>query len=100
MLARSLLRARFLSGHSPIAPMIDGVPMNRFLSILIVLGLATLLPNVASAQQPPRKPNVLIILADDLGFTDLGCYGGEITTPNLDGLAQNGLRFTQFYNTA
>ena len=45
-------------------------------------------------------PNLLIILADDLGFSDLGCYGGEIQTPHLDGLADNGLRFTQFYNTA
>ena len=45
------------------------------------------------------KPNVLIILADDLGFSDLGCYGGEIITPNLDKLAANGLRYTQFYNT-
>ncbi|MCA9258468.1 MAG: arylsulfatase, partial [Planctomycetales bacterium] len=43
---------------------------------------------------------MLLILADDLGYSDLGCYGGEIATPNLDGLAANGLRFTQFYNTA
>ena len=47
-----------------------------------------------------RPPNVVVILADDLGFSDLGCYGGEIRTPNLDGLAAGGLRFTQFYNTA
>lgn len=46
------------------------------------------------------RPNVVVILADDLGFSDLGCYGGEIETPVLDGLAKNGLRFTQFYNTA
>ena len=46
------------------------------------------------------KPNVVFILADDLGFSDLGCYGGEIATPNLDTLAANGLRYTQFYNTA
>jgi arylsulfatase A-like enzyme len=45
-------------------------------------------------------PNVMLILADDLGFSDLGCYGGEIATPNLDRLAAEGLRFTQFYNTA
>lgn len=44
-------------------------------------------------------PNVLLILADDLGFSDLGCYGGEIDTPNLDALAKDGLRFTQFANT-
>jgi len=46
------------------------------------------------------RPNVLLIVADDLGYSDLGCYGGEIATPNLDRLASNGLRFTQFYNTA
>ena len=45
-------------------------------------------------------PNVLIILADDLGYSDLGCYGGEIETPILDRLARNGLKFSQFYNTA
>ena len=47
-----------------------------------------------------ERPNVVVFLADDLGYSDLGCYGGEIQTPNLDGLAKNGLRFTQFYNTA
>jgi len=46
------------------------------------------------------KPNIVIILADDMGFSDLGCYGSEIPTPNLDALAAHGLRFTQFYNTA
>jgi arylsulfatase len=45
-------------------------------------------------------PNVVLILADDLGYSDLGCYGSEIATPNLDGLANHGVRFTQFYNTA
>ncbi len=46
------------------------------------------------------KPNILIILADDLGFSDLGCYGGEIETPHLDSLAAGGLRFDNYYNTA
>ncbi len=46
------------------------------------------------------RPNVLIILADDLGWSDVGCYGSEIRTPNLDALANDGLRFTQFYNSA
>ncbi|MBI3877555.1 MAG: sulfatase-like hydrolase/transferase [Verrucomicrobia bacterium] len=46
------------------------------------------------------RPNILILLADDMGFSDAGCYGGEIATPNLDALAKGGLRFTQFYNTA
>lgn len=47
-----------------------------------------------------EKPNILVILTDDLGYSDLGCYGSEIETPNLDRLAANGLRFSQFYNTA
>ncbi len=48
----------------------------------------------------PERPNIVLILADDMGFSDLGCYGGEISTPNLDQLAADGLRFTQFYNTS
>lgn len=47
-----------------------------------------------------QKPNIILILADDMGWSDLGCYGGEIHTPVLDSLAYNGLRFTQFYNTS
>ena len=66
--------------------------------------LAFVLQNVsfvaAAPAAEPAKPNVLLIVADDLGFSDLGCHGGEIDTPNLDALAKNGLRFTQFYNTA
>lgn len=48
----------------------------------------------------PVKPNIIVIMVDDLGFSDLGCYGGEIDTPNIDSLAHNGLRFTQMYNGA
>ncbi len=47
-----------------------------------------------------ERPNIVLIMADDLGFSDLGCYGSEIETPNLDALASGGLRFNQFYNTA
>lgn len=47
-----------------------------------------------------KRPNILVILCDDLGYSDLGCYGGEIQTPNLDRLAREGLRFTRFYNTS
>ena len=46
------------------------------------------------------RPNIIVILSDDIGYSDLGCFGGEISTPNLDALAAGGLRFTQFYNTA
>src|SRR3954464_1615994 len=47
-----------------------------------------------------QRPNFVIFLADDMGFSDPGCYGGEISTPNLDALAAHGIRYTQFYNTA
>jgi arylsulfatase len=63
---------------------------------LAVVGSVLLLPCAAAAGQ---RPNIVLILADDLGYSDLGCYGSEIATPNLDHLAANGLRFTQFYNT-
>ena len=56
------------------------------------------IPSLATEHSAP--PNVLLIMADDLGYSDLGCYGSEIQTPHLDALAENGLRFTQFYNTA
>jgi L-rhamnose mutarotase len=65
---------------------------------LIPLACLALAPLLAAAASPP--PNILIIVADDMGFSDVGCYGGEIQTPNLDRLASNGLRFTQFYNTS
>ena len=61
---------------------------------------AVLLLSALAAASPPAQPNVVVILADDLGFSDLGCYGSEIPTPHLDALAHNGLRFTSFYNTA
>ncbi len=59
--------------------------------------VAFIFANVARANE---RPNVVLILADDMGYSDLGCYGGEIATPNLDRLAGSGLRFTQFYNSA
>ena len=50
--------------------------------------------------QASERPNIILIMADDMGWSDIGCYGGEIDTPHINGLAKNGLRFTQFYNTA
>jgi arylsulfatase len=47
-----------------------------------------------------KKPNILVILGDDIGYSDLGCFGSEISTPNLDRLGNQGIRFTHFYNTA
>ncbi len=68
--------------------------------LAFVLTLVGAVP-VADAETPgTAKPNIVVILADDLGYSDLGCYGSEIATPHLDQLAQRGLQYTQFYNTA
>lgn len=70
--------------------------------LLAFVFLSSLLSSHAGSTTPPApsRPNVLLLMADDLGWSDLGCYGGEIRTPSLDALAAGGLRFTQFYNTA
>lgn len=68
----------------------------RFIPLSIVL--PAVLMFVSSALGEPVKPNIVVILADDFGYSDLGCYGGEIATPNVDRLAAQGVRFTQFYN--
>lgn len=67
----------------------------RSLFFLLALSLCHAVPATEA-----DRPNILVILADDVGYSDIGCYGGEIETPNLDRLAAGGLRFTQFYNTA
>ena len=64
--------------------------------LLILLSFVCLNTELAAAE----RPNILLILCDDLGYSDLGCYGGEIQTPHLDRLAAGGMRFTQFYNCA
>lgn len=71
--------------------------MNKF-RILVLLVISIF--SGCSNNKNIEKPNILLILADDLGWSDLGCYGGEINTPNLDKLAQEGIRFTQFHNTS
>ncbi|MCB1279564.1 arylsulfatase [Prosthecobacter sp.] len=65
--------------------------------LLILLSSFIGLASSFAAEQPP---NFLLVMVDDMGFSDLGCYGSEIDTPNMDKLAANGVRFTQFYNTA
>ena len=67
---------------------------NLILAALLLSPLAAL-----HAANAPSRPNIVVILVDDMGFSDIGCYGSEIPTPNLDKLAAGGLRFTQFYNT-
>ncbi|MCX6930113.1 MAG: arylsulfatase, partial [Verrucomicrobia bacterium] len=68
-------------------------------TVLLCLLLAVVLGGAAIAADT-AKPNIVVILVDDMGFCDIGCYGSEIPTPNLDRLAAGGLRFTQFYNTS
>jgi len=77
---------------------------SRFI-VVAALALTSLLTAAARAQTTAPapaspRPNIVLILADDLGFSDLGCYGGEIPTPNIDRLAATGVRFTQMYNNA
>lgn len=70
--------------------------LNRTIVAIICCVFHVFTPTAHAAE----RPNVIFILADDMGYSDAGCYGGEIATPNLDRLAANGLRFSQFYNTA
>jgi arylsulfatase A-like enzyme len=71
-----------------------------FFGLVVLAAQLTFAGDSAASAASAARPNILLILADDLGYSDLGCYGGEIETPNLDRLAAGGLRFTQFYNTA
>lgn len=78
--------------------------MKTFWSLCALIAAAGLSAPISAAEESgkavlPAKPNIVVILVDDMGFSDLGCYGSEIPTPNLDRLASEGLRFTQFYNT-
>lgn len=65
-----------------------------------MLRSAVCLLSIIASLSAAERPNVIVILADDMGFSDLGCYGSEIATPNLDALAVGGMRFSQFYNSA
>jgi hypothetical protein len=72
-------------------------PIKRILHALLALAITGLIAQPLAAAE---RPNIVVIMVDDLGFSDIGCYGGEIATPNLDALAASGARFSQFYNTA
>ena len=81
-----------------------GKPSSRqwLAGILCFVGMVAtyLFPNMATAADSPRRPNIVVILADDMGFADMGSFGSEIRTPNLDSLASKGVRFTNFYTHA
>lgn len=72
-------------------------------ALLLIVGFAAWSPikfKQSASGAEPQKPNIILIMSDDMGYSDLGCYGGEAQTPNLNQLAKNGLRYTNFYNTA
>jgi len=70
-------------------------------TVPLTLGTAALALCINGCRETrEQKPNIILIMSDDMGYSDIGCYGGEIKTPSLDNLAANGLRYTQFYNTA
>lgn len=89
--------ATFTGGRHP-----AGVGSFRYSKTLLACTLLILLSLVAPAAraESSERPNIIYIMGDDMGFSDIGCYGSEIETPNLDALAAGGVRFTQFYNTA
>lgn len=74
----------------------------RVLIAAVTFGVATAMPVCSMAEAPKVRstPNIVLIMSDDMGYSDIGCYGGEISTPHLDRLAAHGLRYSQFYNTA
>ena len=76
------------------------ISLARLAPVLLGLLFAYTWPDAVCGEQTTSKPNIVVILVDDMGFSDIGCYGSEIPTPNLDKLAVGGLRFIQFYNTA
>ncbi|MBQ3632452.1 MAG: sulfatase-like hydrolase/transferase [Prevotella sp.] len=66
----------------------------------LLLSATAALPALTAAQaQQPQRPNIMLIVVDDMGYSDLECFGGEVHSPNLNGLAENGIRFTQFFNS-
>ena len=86
------------AGSRHIFPMAHS--MKRFLILLALTFVCGSWLSPTGTAATSEKPNVVVILVDDMGFSDLGCYGSEIPTPNIDALAEHGVRFTQFYNTA
>ena len=70
-----------------------------FLRVSTCLIMSLVVGCLARSIHAEIQPNIIVILSDDMGYSDVGCYGGEIETPTLDRLAHNGIRFTQFYNT-
>ncbi|XHR97024.1 sulfatase-like hydrolase/transferase [Mucilaginibacter sp. UC70_90] len=73
--------------------------MKKFLQIIFLFSVVNN-PIFAQDKHAAKRPNIIIILADDMGYSDIGCFGSETQTPNLDAMAKGGLRMTQFYNAS
>ena len=69
------------------------------LIVVMIIAVSQAINMHGAYAESTGRPNIVLIMADDMGYSDIGCYGGEIETATLDNLAANGLRFTQFYNT-
>lgn len=92
---------RFAPRHAPLQSLLDyeswAMPLHIARFVSLCLGFLSALTSTALSAE---RPNIVLILLDDVGYSDYGCFGSEIETPNLDRLAREGLRFTQFYNNA
>ena len=90
------------SGHSIFRRIFSKLSIFKGVNVKILdcIRFAVVLLTISTAQaaEQGRRPNIVIVMADDMGYSDLGCFGGEIATPNLDKLAGGGLRFTNFYS--
>ncbi len=79
----------------------ESIDRRKFIQSGLLNSVAlSLSPCLGSTSPSPKRPNIVLIMADDMGFSDPGCFGGEIRTPNIDRLAKGGMRFTQFFNCA
>lgn len=95
--------ARYNGGSLALPDRVERMKRIRSLAafaVILVVAVCSGPSRMCRAGSAPCRPNIVILLADDVGFSDIGCYGSEIHTPNLDALAADGLRFTQFYNVS
>jgi len=95
-----LRKGNFFTSNKNKPPLVSGMFRKKISSgVKVVLGFCGLCLMASTSHAQAPRPNIIVIMSDDMGYSDIGCYGGEIDTPNLDSLAEGGLRYTQFYNT-
>lgn len=94
-----MIDQRAYTANKPIQNLAGGLILSALLVCMLIWVPLSHAVNRKDASKS-KRPNIIVVMVDDMGFSDIGCYGGEIQTPNIDGLANGGIRFTQFYNTA